>query len=272
VKPDKRRGAAKLLQLAHTHRFRPAQMLAGLSYIEGRGLKRDEAAGLALYQNGSGVSKAQAQYEIGHALLHAHGWGTEPNVERAVAWLQRAAESEHIDAMVALAPILRNGSKVGHGYVTKDPTRSLRLLNTAALNGHAGAQVTMANEYLSGQGVPQNVTRALEFLALAAASGSVEAKASLGKLVAGASLPGLPLPSKTLGGKGGMGALGGGGGGAGGGAGLGQVGADSIARVAPGAGGGVGGGAGGGGGGGRQCGARGDEGRRGAQGAPGERQ
>jgi TPR repeat protein len=30
----------------------------------------------------------QAQYEIGLALLQARAWGTEPNVERAVSWLQ----------------------------------------------------------------------------------------------------------------------------------------------------------------------------------------
>jgi TPR repeat protein len=167
-------------------------MLAGLCYIEARGVKRDEDAGLSLYRNGSGVSTAQAQYEIGLALLEARAWGTEPNVERAVAWLQRAADAEHIDAMVSLAPILRNGSKVGQGYVTKDVSRSMRLLEKAALNGHAGAQVAMAQDFLTGgYGVAQNVTRAMELLSLAARTGSVDAKVLLGKLIAGASLPGL---------------------------------------------------------------------------------
>ena len=50
---------------------------------------------------------------IGSAYLKGHGWGNEPNIERAVAWLRRSAELDNIDAMVALAPILRNGSKSG---------------------------------------------------------------------------------------------------------------------------------------------------------------
>jgi TPR repeat protein len=74
----------------------------------------------------------QAQYEIGLALLHARAWGTEPNVERAVSWLQviiisyvnnnflktelnieraeswlqRAADAEHVDAKVSAQVLL----------------------------------------------------------------------------------------------------------------------------------------------------------------------
>ena len=50
----------------------------------------------------------------------------------------------------------------------------------------------MAQDFLTGgYGVTQNVTRAMELLSLAARSGSVDAKVLLGKLIAGASLPGL---------------------------------------------------------------------------------
>ncbi len=122
------------------------------------------------------LSRAQAQYEVGRAYLCGKGWGSEPNLPRAVAWLRRAADSDHIDAMATLAPLLRNGSRAGEGFVPADLKRSIRLLSSAASQGHMGAQVAMGDHLFEGYGLPKNVSRALELWALAAAAGCPTAK------------------------------------------------------------------------------------------------
>ena len=192
VTGDARKGAAMLLRGAEAG-CRASAALAALCYVEARGVKRDAEKGISLYMNTSGVSRAQALYDFGHTLLTGQGWSPVPNVERAVLFLREAADAGHVDAMVALAPLLRNGTRDsgrGGAYVPRDLKRAVELLRAAAGRGHAGAMVELGEHVWDGVGVGVNRSLAVEMWARAARLGSLSAQVRLGKLVAEATVQG----------------------------------------------------------------------------------
>jgi hypothetical protein len=108
--------------------------------------------------------------------IYRQGLGVAPNTRTASEWYQRAAERGDVNAMHAWAMALldpRNG--------TTDRDRAGALLERAAAAGHPAANYNLALALLA-TGLPNDDTRAVASLEIAARSGIGDAMHALGTL------------------------------------------------------------------------------------------
>lgn len=113
------------------------------------------------------------------AYMYAHGNGVPVDGETAVAWYERAAALGCRKAMGNLAYLYLAGI-----FVEKDAAKAVRLYEEA-VKDEADSECylyDLATCYESGEGVSQDVGRALALYAKAAALGSVLAKKALARL------------------------------------------------------------------------------------------
>jgi TPR repeat protein len=147
-----------------------SNMLAG-----GQGLGRDPEAALVWGKKAARQGYAPAQFTVGRMLVNS--------VERerkneGVDFLQRAADSGHIGALLMLSTALARG-EFG---LEKDESRAEELLKTYAENGNADCQFALASLYRNGETFAKRRSEALEWLRRAAAGGNRQAAEILGKM------------------------------------------------------------------------------------------
>ena len=118
-----------------------------------------------------------AQYLLGK--LYRDGGLMIPDDELAEQWFRRAAENGLDRAAYALGKLLQSehrAEEAAHWY------------DHAAARGNEYAQYRLAKLYLTGNGVPKNVSHALELLDSSAEQGNQYAAYALGKLCLGGTL------------------------------------------------------------------------------------
>ncbi len=130
-------------------------------------MKRDAEAG-----------DPEAQFTLGS--LYFMGIDMPKDTPKAVQWLQKAAEQEHVQAQDLLGIIYQFGDE----KVPKDATKAVKWLQKAAEQGHAMAQTDLGAIYRKGEDVPKNVAKAVEWWQKAAANGIAKAQFNLGVLYA----------------------------------------------------------------------------------------
>lgn len=154
-----------------------AQLLLGLSYLEGRdGLKPD--AGKAYYWLGLSAQEGQAyaQYRVGR--MAADGVGTAVDLRQAVEWWGKAAAQGQENAQLALGEAYLQGRGVKQDYAAAE-----RWLGKAADQGNSRAQFLLGRMYHQGYGVARDLTRGKGWLERAAAQGNSDAIRFLNFLV-----------------------------------------------------------------------------------------
>ena len=173
----------------------------GRMYADGLGREADPAkahewygkaltAFVAAEQCAEERQRPYLQYRIGK--MYAAGLGYELPVvpdeeggdgkavrdyEKAVAWLEKAAEAEHASAQYALANVYLAGEAVA-----KDVTKATELFTRAAKQGHDYAAYQLGKQFLQGEETEKDVEAAIKWLKQSAAANNQYAQYSLGKL------------------------------------------------------------------------------------------
>jgi TPR repeat protein len=162
-----------------------AQVLLGASYLSGVKLpKTPQLASKYLLQaaqqhNAPGSlrnSQAMAQYWI--ASMYEQGNGLEKSHEKAIQFLQLAANSGNATAQYDLAGLYNDGT----GGMTKDKTHACELFDKAAAQGHVKAMHNAAYCFQVGEGGQKDENKAIDYYRRAAESGSVRSQRNLGIL------------------------------------------------------------------------------------------
>ncbi|HUN53088.1 MAG TPA: peptidoglycan-binding protein [Candidatus Sulfotelmatobacter sp.] len=189
-----------------------------MDYLDGRGMPRDDAKGLALLQSAADKGLADAQFMLG--LLYDTGRAVNEDPAAAAAWYAKAAAQKHPEAQFLLgldyyrgrgvrrndaqavklfgAAAARNAAAayhlgvaymLGRGVAANDAA-ALKWLQQSADRHYPEAQYLVGLIYTNGRGVPRDLAWAARWYGKAAEQGLVRAQYMLGlDLVTGLGLP-----------------------------------------------------------------------------------
>jgi TPR repeat protein len=133
--------------------------------------KQDYSAAVAIWRPLAEKGDADAQFNLGQA--YRLGRGVSLNLAVAQTWLERAANSGHVDAETTLGLLLfQNGNHPG----------GLRWLEAAADKGEPRALLVYGTALFNGDSVPQDAILGYAYVSRAAAQGLQPAKDTLAQL------------------------------------------------------------------------------------------
>jgi len=137
--------------------------------------KLTKVKSIASLKSNAEKGDAKAQYQLGVAYAKG-GKGVKKANKTAIAWLEKAALQNHIGAQLELSGLY---SRVG--IALRDYEKSYQWIEQAACKGnHPEAHYQLAFKYSAGQGVNQNIQKAIEHYEKAAEFGHVSAMETLG--------------------------------------------------------------------------------------------
>ncbi len=178
--------AARWYTRAADQGWADAQFLLWLYHHEGRGVPKDPVEAARWLRMAAEQGHADAQFKLG--TLYIEGDGVPEDGAEAVRWLHRAAQQGHAqtlemfgDTLDELAELDATLEDVGGGSETQGDARFNQLLG-AAEGGDAEAQYDLAVVYLEGRG---DVEQSLRWLNRAASQGHAGAMAELGMFYMG---------------------------------------------------------------------------------------
>lgn len=117
----------------------------------------EEVRRLAREEAEHGVAAAQAAVGV----MYLTGEGVEPDAEKALTWLLKAAEQSDADAQYNLGVVFETGF---FGMRPPDPVEAVTWYRRAASQGHDGAQYNFGVAYAEGKSVPPDQLRNLQCL------------------------------------------------------------------------------------------------------------
>ena len=162
-----------------------AQMLLGAAFLSGTKMSKDPQLAskylLRAAQQQNVASKLQssqalAQYWI--ALMYEHGNGIEKSHDKAIQFLEMAANNGNYPAQYDLASLYNDGT----AGMTMDKARACELFEKAADQGHLQAMHNAGYCYQTGVGGKKDQNKALGYYTKAAEANSVRAQHNLGLL------------------------------------------------------------------------------------------
>lgn len=158
--------ARRWYRLAAEQQHREAQLaLARLCEDEGNSASGAEA--LYRWEQAAQLGSAEAQYMLGRR--HAGGGGDD-SAFKSLACYMRAAEQGHPEALMAV-----------HGLLSAGAGRAAdACLRQAAESGHAQAQSTLGQRFISGERLDPSSEQAHDWLERAARQGNADAQCALG--------------------------------------------------------------------------------------------
>jgi TPR repeat protein len=121
---------------------------------------------------------ANAQFDI--ALTYHFGRGRTVDIKQAAHWYLLAAEQGIAEAQLNVGMLYDDGNGVTQDFAEAAKWYRLAATNKYAEHGHAVAQYNLGALYYKGLGVPQNLTEAAKWFQLAADRGYAEAQYNLG--------------------------------------------------------------------------------------------
>ena len=146
-------------------------------YMNGKGVKQDDAKAMEWAAVGAKAGNIQAQNDVGFLL--GTGRGTKKDEEQALRWYASAADGGN--AMAAY----NVGLYYANGRGTKaDPTRAVEYYRRAFDLGYPKAANALGEMYQYGRGVGLDLGRAVQWYRLASEQGDASASTSLGYLYA----------------------------------------------------------------------------------------
>ena len=149
-----------------------AQFRLGEMYVNGYGVKQDDAAAMAWYRKAADQGLHEAEFAVGAAYYR--GEGAKADKREAFRWFSKGAAHGEPKAQFSVGVMLENG-EIGRA----NKAEALRWYRQAAEKGYADAQYLMGTRYLAGDGVTKNRTEAIRWLHLAAAQEHEDAVSEL---------------------------------------------------------------------------------------------
>jgi len=146
-----------------------AQEVLGLAYLDGDGVRVNEAEGAKWLQRAATQGEPVASYRLG--TLYERGHGVAVDRTKAVRWYMAAAKAGNRKAMHNFAVAYAQGTGV-----QKNMSLAAQWFLRAANLGLADSQFNLAVLYERGLGVPQSLTEAYKWYAIASAQGDAESK------------------------------------------------------------------------------------------------
>lgn len=137
------------------------------TYETGRGVTRDEARAVTLFQEAAELGSTEARFHLGS--LFERGVGVPRDLIRARALYRQAANGGHAGAMHNLAVLLFSGGGAA------DLPAAVSWFQRAAQAGVRDSQYNLGVLYSQGRGVPRSLSEAYRWFALAAGQGDPEA-------------------------------------------------------------------------------------------------
>lgn len=150
-----------------------AQLLLGLMYSDGLGVKRNNAEALKWFRKAGEQDHISAFYNLYE--MYRCGKGVKKDNSEAVKWLRKAGEQGDYFALMELVDIYRKGRRV-----KKDNTEVLKWLRKAAEQGHDFGLQELGLMYFEGNGVQQDYVEAAKWFRKAIKDGSGDSHYKLG--------------------------------------------------------------------------------------------
>ena len=184
--------AVDLFQKAADLGHSEAQLMLGMCYFNGDGIKRDYDEAVKWFRRAAEQKNQQAQFKLG--MCYLAGIGVNPRDEEALYWLKQAAENGLFEAQVELGDFFYKDSKnqdfsQALGWYQK--AGKLGLSSRAkeieicqyfikAYEGDAEMQYLIFSLYSEGKdGITKNDNEALKWLLASANSGYTKAETKL---------------------------------------------------------------------------------------------
>ncbi|ARP84062.1 hypothetical protein CAL12_26775 [Bordetella genomosp. 8] len=154
-----------------------AQAILGQMLLDGVGVERDPAAGLAWFKRAAHADHLMAINMVGRC--YENGWGTAPDQVVAAYWFRLAAERGLDWGMYNHAHMLRDG----RGGVPRDRAAALEWYRRAADLGHAKSIGVVGRFLEAGDVVPRDMDAALDCYRRSAEGGDFRGMFHYGRLL-----------------------------------------------------------------------------------------
>ncbi len=160
-----------------------AQNNLGVLYFRGLGIPKDVDAALVWWHRAADSNSAAAQQNLGNAYMDGiHG---EPDVASGLRWLRAAAAQGEPTALHRLGHYYREGR-----VVQRNLEETKVLWEAAASRGYAPAQSDLGSLYMEGLGIAKNPRVALEWYEKSARQGYAPGQFNAGVALWKAAQPG----------------------------------------------------------------------------------
>lgn len=188
---------------ASEHGYAPAQTVAASLYLDGEDVPANYAEAYRLLSLAVQKGDPKAEFLLG--CMYEDGLHVETDLEKAVYWLEKAAQRGYEAAVNQLAAGSAYGiganevwakKAVAHGayyplisvaqryidgrYAPQEIDKGVSLLTELADKGIGSAQMALAERLITGKGIPKEKDKALHYLSLAADAGEAELVLRLG--------------------------------------------------------------------------------------------
>lgn len=140
----------------------------GVKYFQGKGIKRDYGQAARWWQMAADAGLADSQFNLG--LMYYRGLGVDQDLNRAAGLFQQAADQGHANAQYSLAVMYAFSQGLEQDYST-----ALKLFRQAAAENNAQAQYNLGVFYENGYGVEKNLEQARAWYRKAAEQNVVKA-------------------------------------------------------------------------------------------------
>jgi TPR repeat protein len=162
---------------AAEHGFVEAQAILGQMLLDGAGVPRDAAAGLAWFKRAAHADHLMSINMVGRC--YENGWGTEPDQVVAAYWFRLAAERGLDWGIYNHAHMLRDG----RGGVPQDRAAALGWYRRAADLGHVKSIGVVGRFLEQGDVVPRDLDAAMDCYRRAAEGGDFRGMFHYGRML-----------------------------------------------------------------------------------------
>ena len=133
----------------------------------------DYAAAMAVWEPLANQGNRDAQFAMG--VLYYEGHGVNKNLDEALAWFRKAADSEHPTAMFNLGVAYWEGRGLSQSFA-----QAVDWWERAAESGDVASQYNLGLAYYRGKGAQKDLDQARNWLTQAAEKGHADAQRVLG--------------------------------------------------------------------------------------------
>ena len=169
AKKEDYKTAIPLLDNAAKQNNSMAQVMLGLMYKNGKGVKQNQKTAFKHFLTAAKLNDSDGQFNV--AQMYDHGIGTKKDDTEALKWYQLSAEQGVTDAQIRLGLMY----KFGQNGVPQDYKLAQKWFNLAAQQGDPDAQLLLGKTYSEGDTINKDIIRAYAWTLLALSNGSEDA-------------------------------------------------------------------------------------------------